>query len=192
MLCLRPSREFELGLRAHLRAPLGAMPFVIVEPFDGLVGLPEALGVIGPDRFGDVMHVIRPQEEVSGEDMPPEQIHHLGLAIGRRRAGRGDFLKVEDDDPRRPEIELRRLVQRRIFADRIVDIALEHGRDRFRRRLDLELSKHVLDLFGAGRRDQVLEHRHGVPLRDLGQTELLDFAEAPSRRPARSRPRPRA
>ena len=95
----------------------------------------------------------------------------------RRRAGRGDFLKVEDDDPRRPEIKLRRLVQRRIFADRIVDIALEHARDRFRRRLDLQLRKHVLDLFGAGRRDQVLEHRHGVALRDLGQTELLDLAE---------------
>ena len=30
--------RIELGLRAHLRASLGAMPFVIVEPFHRLVG----------------------------------------------------------------------------------------------------------------------------------------------------------
>ena len=90
MLCLRPSRDIELGLRAHLRASLRAMPLVIVEPLDRLIGLAKALGVIGPDRFGDVVHVVRPQEEVARQNVPPEQIHHLGLAIRppRSRSGR--------------------------------------------------------------------------------------------------------
>ena len=44
------------------------------------------------------MDVIGPQEEVAGKNVTAEQIHHLGLAIGRGRAGPGDFLKVEDDE----------------------------------------------------------------------------------------------
>ena len=60
-------------------ARLGPVLFVIVEPFHRLVGISEAPRVIGPDRFGNVMHVVRPQEEVARQNVPPEQIHHLGL-----------------------------------------------------------------------------------------------------------------
>ena len=29
---------------------------------------------MAPDRFGNVMHAIRPEEEVPAENLPPEQI----------------------------------------------------------------------------------------------------------------------
>ena len=117
----------EFGLGAHLRAAERPVPLVIIEPFDGLVSLAKPLGVVGPDGFGNVMDVIGPQEEVAGKNVTAEQIHHLGLAIGGGRAGRGHLLKVEDDDPGRPKIKLGRLVEDRIFADRVIDVAGEHG-----------------------------------------------------------------
>jgi hypothetical protein len=154
-----------------------SVPLVIVEPLDGLISLAKALGVIRPYSFGDIVHVVLPEKEVAGQNVPTEHIHHLGLALGRRRTARRDLLKVEDNDARRPEIEPRRVVKGRIFADRIVDVALEHRRDALRRRLDSKLSEHVLHLFGAGRGDQILEHRHRVALGNLGQTEFLGLAE---------------
>jgi hypothetical protein len=48
---------------------------------------------MAPDRFGNVMHAIRPEEEVPAENVPPEQIHHIGPAVGGRRAGRRHLLK---------------------------------------------------------------------------------------------------
>jgi hypothetical protein len=66
---------------------------------DRLIGLSEALGVMAPDRFGNVMHAIRPEKEVPAENVTPEQIHHLGLAVGGRRAGRGHLLKPRSRPP---------------------------------------------------------------------------------------------
>jgi hypothetical protein len=60
MLCLRLSRASSL---AWARSP-GYDAIVIVEPLDRLIGLSEVLGVIAPDRFGNVMHAIGPEEEV--------------------------------------------------------------------------------------------------------------------------------
>jgi hypothetical protein len=70
MLCLRPSRA---PSSAWARS-LGYDAIVIVKSLDRLIGLSEALGVIAPDRFGNMMHAIRPQEEVPAENVPPEQI----------------------------------------------------------------------------------------------------------------------
>ena len=102
--------EFCLG--AHLRTPERAVPLVIVEPLDGLISLADALGVIGPYSFGDIVHVVRPQEEVAGQNVPTEHIHHLSLALRGRGAARCDLLEVEDNDARRSEIEPRRVVIR--------------------------------------------------------------------------------
>ncbi len=102
----------ELCLGAHLRTPERAVPLVIVEPLDGLISLADALGVIGPYSFGDIVHVVRPQEEVAGQNVPTEHIHHLSLALRGRGAARCDLLEVEDNDARRSEIEPRRVVIR--------------------------------------------------------------------------------
>jgi hypothetical protein len=66
MLRVRPSRASSL---AWARSP-GYDAIVIVEPLDRLIGLSEALGVIAPDRFGNVMHAIRPEEEAPAENVP--------------------------------------------------------------------------------------------------------------------------
>jgi type IV secretion system protein TrbG len=95
MLRVRPSRASSL---AWARSP-GYDAIVIVEPLDRLIGLLEALGVMTPDRFGNVMHAIRPKEEVPAENVPPEQIHHLGLEVGGRRAGRGHLPKPRSRPP---------------------------------------------------------------------------------------------
>ena len=48
-----------LASLARVELSLGALPWVdaivIVEPLDRPIGLSEALGVIAPDRFGNVM-----------------------------------------------------------------------------------------------------------------------------------------
>ena len=60
ILCLRPSRASSLACARST----GYDAIVIVELLDRLMGLSEALGVIAPDRFGNVMHAIGPEEEV--------------------------------------------------------------------------------------------------------------------------------
>jgi hypothetical protein len=90
-----------LASLARVELTLGALLrcHVIVELLDRLIGLSEALGVMAPDRFGNVMQAIRPKEEVPAENVPPEQIRHLGLAAGGRRAGRGHCLKPRSRPP---------------------------------------------------------------------------------------------
>jgi hypothetical protein len=44
--------RIEFGLGAHLRTAERAVPLVVIEPFDLLVCLAKALGVVGPDGFG--------------------------------------------------------------------------------------------------------------------------------------------
>jgi hypothetical protein len=82
-----------LASLARAELSLGALPWVRCRALDRLIGLSEALGVMAPDRFGNVMHAIRPEEEVPAGNVPPEQIHHLGLGVGGRRAGWGHLLK---------------------------------------------------------------------------------------------------
>ena len=62
------------------------------------------------------MDVFGAQEEIAGQDVPAEQIHHLGLPVGCRAAGGATF-RVEDDDAGRAEVEPRRPVEGRILAD---------------------------------------------------------------------------
>ena len=95
------------------------MPLVIVNTLDRLIGFEKALLVVLAHALGDVDQIFRVQEEVAGEDMPRQQIHHLGLPVRRRGAGRGDVLQIENDYARRPEIQLRRCVQRGKAADQV-------------------------------------------------------------------------
>ena len=75
--------RIELGLRSNLRTALSAMPFIIIETLDRLVGLAKALRVVGPHRFRHVAQVIGPEKEIARQNVAPEQIHHLGLPVGR-------------------------------------------------------------------------------------------------------------
>ena len=117
------------------------------------------------------------QEEIARQDVPRQQIHHLGLAVGRRRAGRRHVLQVEHDDARRPEIQLRRRIQRRESADQIGDVALENLRRLLAGLGELQAVEHVAHLVGAHRADQVLEDRHRVALGPLGQAILAGIAQ---------------
>ena len=67
-------------------------------------------------------------------------------------------------------------VQRRILADHVVDVALEQLGGLLGRHRDLQVAEHVLDLIRARRADQVLEDRHGMTLRDLGEPIFPDVA----------------
>ena len=117
------------------------------------------------------------QEEIAREDVPRQQIHHLGLPVGGGRAGRRDILQIEHDDPRRPEIQPRRRIQRREPADQIGDVALEDLRRLLAGLDQLQAVEHVAHLVGAHGADQILEDRHGMALRPFGQPILADVAE---------------
>ena len=98
--------NIELGLGADQRAPLGPVPLVVVDALDGLLDLGEALPVVLLYPLRHEGEIFRVQEEIAGQDVARQQIHHLRLPVRRRRAGRGDLLQIEHDDARRAEIEL--------------------------------------------------------------------------------------
>lgn len=125
---------------------------------------------------GHELQIVRVQKEVARQDVPREQIYHLGLPVRRRRSGRRHRLQVEHGDPGGPEIELGRRVQSRKAPDQIVDVALEDLRRLFGSLGDLEAVEHVAHLVGAHRPDQVFEDRHGMALRRLGQKVIADIA----------------
>src|SRR6516164_7069251 len=64
--------DVELGLGAHERAALGAVPLVVIDALDGLVDLGESLAVIGLYAIRDEGEVFGVQEEVAREDVPRE------------------------------------------------------------------------------------------------------------------------
>ena len=118
--------HIEFGLRAHQGTALCAVPLVIVDALDRLVGFQEALLVMLAHTLGNIDEIFRVQEEVAGEDMPRQQIHHLGLPVGGGRTGRRDVLQIENDDARRPKIQLCRCIQRREPAYQVGDVTLEN------------------------------------------------------------------
>jgi hypothetical protein len=54
-----------LASLARVELSLGALPWVRCLALDRLIGLSEALGVMAPDRFGNVMHESRASSETA-------------------------------------------------------------------------------------------------------------------------------